>query len=291
MQGHRRRQHDAERDQVRVDHADVGVDLDAPQVRARLLGRLAQRLVATGCALLLDLLRRLPEEEVRADGRAEHRDEHGGVFAAARKARQQRPGEHLLQRDVHHQHRADIGQQRERQPLEERRIARKGDEDLQAEGDEREQHDVDLARAAGDQLERVAHGAKIGGDVERVGGGEQADDEVEQRPREVLADVGGEPVPGDPADTRADDLNADHQRRGEEHRPQQAVAVLRAGLRIGGDAARIVVRRAGDEPRPEALDQRNMLLRAFVEQLQSIRAPERLTTSAHFAESRRMSAA
>src|SRR4051812_40703600 len=107
----------------------------------------------------------------------------------------------------------------------------------------------------------------------------------------MLTDVGGEAVAGDAADARADHLDADHERRGEKHRPEQAVAVLRARLRVGGDAARVVVRRAGDEARAQALDQRDVCFRVLVDELQSILAPERRTTSAHFAESRRMSAA
>jgi len=72
----------------------------------------------------------------------------------------------------------------------------------------------------------------------------------------MLPDVGGEAVPGHAADARAHDLDADHERQREQHRPQHAVAELRARLGIGRDAARIVVRGAGDEARPQLLQQR-----------------------------------
>ena len=49
------------------------------------------------------------------------------------------------------------------------------------------------------------------------------------------------------ADARADELDRDHQRQRQRHGPQHRVAELRAGLGIGGDAAGIVVRRAGDQ--------------------------------------------
>src|SRR6185295_1565927 len=94
-------------------------------------------------------------------------------------------------------------------------------------------------------------------DVERVRYEEQENDEVEQRSREMIADVRRQAVPGDAPDARADDLDADHQRRGEYHRPQQPVAELRAGLRVRGDAARIVVGGAGDEAGPEPLQERH----------------------------------
>ncbi len=54
-----------------------------------------------------------------------------------------------------------------------------------------------------------------------------------------------------PADMGADQLDRRHQREGQDHRPQQPIAELRPGLRIGRDAARIVVRGAGDDPGPE----------------------------------------
>src|SRR5437899_135971 len=72
----------------------------------------------------------------------------------------------------------------------------------------------------------------------------------------VLPDVGGEAVPGHAADARTDDLDADHERQGEQYRPQHAVTELRARLRIARDAARIVVRGAGDEAWPQLLQQR-----------------------------------
>ena len=54
---------------------------------------------------------------------------------------------------------------------------------------------------------------------------------------------------GHPPDPRADGLDRRHQRKGEHHRPQHVDAELRARLCIGGDAARIIIRRAGDEAR------------------------------------------
>jgi hypothetical protein len=51
-------------------------------------------------------------------------------------------------------------------------------------------------------------------------------------------------------------LNCDHERQGQKHRPQQPEAELRAGLRIGGDARRIVVGCAGDEAGTKPLQQR-----------------------------------
>ena len=71
----------------------------------------------------------------------------------------------------------------------------------------------------------------------------------------MIADVPCDAVTGDAADARADDLDADHQRRREKHAPQQAEAELRARLRIRRNAARVVVGGAGDETGAEPLEE------------------------------------
>ena len=59
--------------------------------------------------------------------------------------------------------------------------------------------------------------------------------------------ISGETSTRYPAHLSADQLDCAHQRIGEEQRPAHAVAELRAGLGIGGDAAGVVVRSAGDQ--------------------------------------------
>ena len=71
----------------------------------------------------------------------------------------------------------------------------------------------------------------------------------------MRADVAGDALAGDPADARADLLDRHHQREAEQHHPAHRVAELRAGLRISGDAARIVVGGAGDQSRAEPAEQ------------------------------------
>ena len=66
-----------------------------------------------------------------------------------------------------------------------------------------------------------------------------------------LHHIGGEPLAGHPADPRTHQLNCDHERRCQKHGPEQAVAKLRAGLRIGGDARRVVIGGAGHQSRAE----------------------------------------
>ena len=234
------------------------------QMHAGLFRCLFQRFVAEGRALVFDFLRGLPEKQIGADGGAEHRHHHGDIFAFEREVGQQRAAERFFERYVHHQHGADIGEQRQRQPFEDGRITRKRYEDLQHQTDQREEHDVDVAAAAGDQHQCGAHRAEIGGDVDGVGNQQQRNDEVEQRPREMGADIGGKPVAGDATDACADDLDADHQRRGDQYRPQHAVAELRAGLRIGRNAAGVVVGGAGDEAGAELFQQWHIVRRTVV---------------------------
>jgi hypothetical protein len=76
---------------------------------------------------------------------------------------------------------------------------------------------------------------------------EQADQRQRQPTRTHLVDVRRQALARGPADPRRKHLDADHQRPGEEQRPDQRETELRAGLRVGGDAARVVVGGAGDE--------------------------------------------
>ena len=57
------------------------------------------------------------------------------------------------------------------------------------------------------------------------------------------------------ADARACLLYRHHEGEQKERGPQLPVAELRAGLGVGGDTGRIIIRRAGDQPRPDDLEE------------------------------------
>jgi len=101
--------------------------------------------------------------------------------------------------------------------------------------------DVQARRSPISSCSAAAIRAEIGGDVDRVGDEQERDDGVQQRPRIVLPDVGGEAVPGHPP-MRALTIWMPIMSGSVRTRPQHAVAKLRARLRIARDAARIVVR-------------------------------------------------
>ncbi len=60
------------------------------------------------------------------------------------------------------------------------------------------------------------------------------------------------PDEADEADARAHELHGDHEGERKERRPEQSEPVRGSGLRVGRDAGRIVVRRSGNQPRPQA---------------------------------------
>jgi len=64
-----------------------------------------------------------------------------------------------------------------------------------------------------------------------------------------VLDVARQPLAGDVADPAAGLLHADQQRRQPEGGPQLPVAELGAGLGVGRDARRVVVRCPGDQAR------------------------------------------
>ena len=81
---------------------------------------------------------------------------------------------------------------------------------------------------------------------------------IKQRPRKGCAQIAGDTLAGHAADFRADLLDGDHQRIAEQQRPAHGIAELGPGLGIGGDAAGIVVGRAGNQAGAHDLHQLGM---------------------------------
>jgi len=109
------------------------------------------------------------------------------------------------------------------------------------------------------QLQALTHGRHIGSDVDGIGDQQHDHQRVQHRRGEVLSDIVGQAAPGDASQASADDLDRDHQRIGENDGPAQLVSELRACLGIRRDAARVVVRRAGDQARAELAQLRSEL--------------------------------
>ena len=102
-------------------------------------------------------------------------------------------------------------------------------------------------RSVDEKSQRRGHGSEVGADIDDVGNEKQPDQRVNEERWIMAAHIAGEALAGNAANLRTDHLNCAHQRVGEQERPSQGVAELRTRLRIGGYAAGIVVRRAGDE--------------------------------------------
>ena len=71
----------------------------------------------------------------------------------------------------------------------------------------------------------------------------------------VLADQLGQALAGDDAHAGGEHLHERQREGDQDHHPQQAVAVLGADLRVGGDAAGVVAGVGGDQPRAEQRQQ------------------------------------
>ena len=286
LQDGRRRQDDEERDRVREDHPDRGVDLDAVELGDAASGELAKRAMRLALVHLLDLLRGLPEEQIGADGGAEHGDHHQEIIGIDVRLRPHGRQQRRAPRDLHREGGRDVGEQRQRQEFQDRRIAAIGDEDLQQGRAGGEDQRVLVIEPANDQRQRLRHRGDVGGDVEGVRDDQQSDQRQHQPARRHLHHVGSEALAGDPPDQRAHELDRDHERDGEEDRPQQPVAELRAGLRIGRDAGWIVVGRAGDQARARATE--TISFRAFLKQGACCRSSAICCRSYHGARSKRL---
>jgi hypothetical protein len=104
------------------------------------------------------------------------------------------------------------------------------DEDFRREAADAEQGDIEQRGATDQKAERIAHGRDIGGDIERVRNQQKPDHGIQQDRRHRLADIGCQTLAGHGADTGADHLDGNHERRGQEHGPAERVAELGAAL-------------------------------------------------------------
>ena len=109
-----------------------------------------------------------------------------------------------------------------------------------------ERHD-DVARDA-EQLEAARDAGELRHHVAEVGDDQRQHQEERDPEAELLANQIAQALAGDRAHARRHLLHDDQRDRGRNHRPQQRVAELRAGHRVGPDAAGVVVDVRGDEP-------------------------------------------
>ena len=199
----------------------------------------------------------MPEEEVWRDGGAEHRHQrHDEILREFDVGDDGRP-ENLQQRGVGKEGGNDIGEQCERQPLENLEDRGIGGEDLERDDEERHRYDQPQRVNSPTRQQRTGRGHRpqVGADVERVGGEQSENGDADQPAREFATQARSQPDAGLKRDPRAQLLHRAHQRKGEERQPEQPVPKLAPDLGVGADAAGIVVAGAGDQPRAEPLQE------------------------------------
>jgi hypothetical protein len=96
-------------------------------------------------------------------------------------------------------------------------------------------------------LQRRGHAGDVGADVDGVRDRDEHHHEVQHVRRVVAPHVARQAMARHPADACADFLHGHHQRQEEQRHPQHRRAEARPGLRIGRDAAGVVVGNASDE--------------------------------------------
>jgi len=246
------RENDGKRNDRAERHAGQRIDADALQLLACLFGCHVKRLCLMPF-LLLYLLRCLPEKQIGADRGAENRDQRGQIVALEGERRRQQRAQHLAPGNLHREHRADISEQGQRQPFQHAHIADIRNEHLQQHGHRAKGHYPQGMRAAGQQLHRVCHRREVSSDIDGVGHDQQRHHRIQQPWRIQPLDVRRQTFAGHAAYARRHRLYADHQRPGQQQRPQQLETELRAALRVGCDTARIIGSGAGDQSGAETL--------------------------------------
>ena len=88
--------------------------------------------------------------------------------------------------EVHGEQRSDVSEERETEPLQNRDVARVAHEDFEQDREDSEKRHIQKDGAADEQLERRAHRAEIGAEIDRVGGHQKPNQSV-QCPGRVVA--------------------------------------------------------------------------------------------------------
>jgi len=239
-----REDHEVE-DDVRESHPRDRVHLDALELRGvRSLALRDGRLPVAD--LLLDLLARLPEEEVGRDGRSEDRDEGGEVFTLEAhlgdEGRVQHPGPIGLREECG----GDVREEREREPLEDARDDAVVAPRLERDDRSRDRQDQRDDRHRHQQVDARGDRRDVRARVDRVGDDEAADRRIDDASGIVRAQDAGEPASGDERDLGAEVLHHRHERQRDDRGPQRGVAEGGPGHRICADAGRIVIGGTGN---------------------------------------------
>ena len=168
VEGRRRREDDEVHHDVREEHARVHVEPGVGELVRRRAAPLRRRSPAARL-LLLDLLRRLPEEEIGRDRRAEDPDERGDVGGVPAERRHHGGRPRLPPVGMREDRRDDVGKEHRGHPFEifrEGRVARVHGDEHDAGAEERHEG---KGRGSGEHRRGLRHARQVGGDVEDVG--------------------------------------------------------------------------------------------------------------------------
>jgi len=149
-----------------------------------------------------------------------------------------------------------IGEQRQREPLEDLEDGGIRDEELHPDDQQGNGHHQPecVDGAAREELPPGGHRAQIRSNIEGVRNQEPENPDADQPGGKLATQAHPQPHARLQRNTAAQLLDCRHQGESKEGGPQQAEAELAPDLRVGADPARVVVACPGDEPRSKQLE-------------------------------------
>jgi hypothetical protein len=147
----------------------------------------------------------------------------------------------------------DVREKRETKPFENPGIRLVRREYLQDENQRRKEKHQHRKIDGHNKLRRCAHCPQIGSQIDGVGNQDQQQRSIEHLLAIVFLHHGGNAFSGHRANARAGLLHRHQKGQYKKRRPQLPIAELRSGLGISRYPRRVVVRRAGDDPRARNL--------------------------------------
>lgn len=188
-----------------------------------------------------DLVRRLPEEQVRRDRGPENREQHGDVLLVCPPFRCECGVEHFAPGRPDDECDRDIRKQGERGQLDvsrERGVVRSRGEYHDGRGEEDNEQE---RRNTREHLACVGHSAEIGPDIEHIRCKQRRTGHVHEWPRIVAFERARQAGSRDETDTGTGQFDGVHQGEREHRRPQCAETEAGARHRVRRDSGRVVI--------------------------------------------------
>src|SRR3989442_7932015 len=205
------------------------------------------------CLFFFDLLGCLPEKEIRTDCGPKNRDQGFPSLLAMWQGRNECIVKSCAPVGMNNKCADNIRKENERQPLERAGNLVVAQPDSRPRDTDGKNDHPEMRTQVTEHLCGVRHSGEISANIDGVRHEKRCDREGNNGPRKFGFEGGCETAPADHADTGAHHLYGSHERPGNQCRPKQVGAELRAGYGVVCDSGWIIACRTGNQTWPQRI--------------------------------------